>query len=501
MMLRRSRFLPITLFLTVISTGSADYARVEPAEPRPPQNVRKGTLEMDTWLMDNYGPPGQNSRDFYLKAREHLAASPSARLSDPAVIALAQELGIPFIGGPLLGELASNAISIWFRPSSPDDLVIHLTNDQANKIQYPIAVEEAGYPVRQRIEKLKENTPYTYTISTLGGEQLASGSFQTAPAEKPDQSVRITFGADFHKIGLHNPNLFHHILEREPLAMFFYGDIAADGRRNQLNMVEADYLLRDTSQPWSRFAARTPVYTSWDDWDYFANDRSGLDKHISVSDRQDLREIWRNNWINPLPHPQREGIYFKTRLGPVEYFMLDTRSCRESQRKGDYASFLGKEQHEWLKQGLKESTAPFKIISSGTMWSDYVSEGKDSWGIWDTAGREDIFSLIEEESIGGVLLISGDRHGARGFRIPRKSGFEFYEFGVGSLGGIKGPKGLVDNCPEQIFGYTGFEAIAFGEFTFDTSLPDPEVTFRLINDHGTVLEEHVLNLSRLTPTS
>ena len=45
-----------------------------------------------------------------------------------------------------------------------------------------------------------------------------------------------------------------------------------------------------------------------------------------------------------------------------------------------------------------------------------------------------IFRLIEEKRIPGVLLISGDRHGARGFRIPHPSGFELYEFGAASLG-------------------------------------------------------------------
>jgi len=68
------------------------------------------------------------------------------------------------------------------------------------------------------------------------------------------------------------------------------------------------------------------------------------------------------------------------------------------------------------------------------MWSDYVSGGKDSWGTKDPAGRERIFNFIEENNIKGVLLISGDRHGARGFRIPRPSGYEFYEFEPASLG-------------------------------------------------------------------
>jgi alkaline phosphatase D len=89
----------------------------------------------------------------------------------------------------------------------------------------------------------------------------------------------------------------------------------------------------------------------------------------------------------------------------------------------------------WLETQLQDCKGPFIVLSSGTMWSDYISDGKDSWGKHDREGRERIFDLIEQNRVPGVLLISGDRHGARGFRIPRRSGFAFYEFEVASLGG------------------------------------------------------------------
>ena len=39
---------------------------------------------------------------------------------------------------------------------------------------------------------------------------------------------------------------------------------------------------------------------------------------------------------------------------------------------------------------------------------------------------------------------------------------------------------------------------AFGEFEFDTTLKHPQVTFRLINEHGKIMEEHVVVLSIIT---
>jgi alkaline phosphatase D len=132
------------------------------------------------------------------------------------------------------------------------------------------------------------------------------------------------------------------------------------------------------------------------------------------------------------------------------------------------------------------------------MWSDFMSRAKDSWGQWDITGREEIFAFIEANRIGGVLLLSGDRHGARGFTIDRPSGFAFHEFEAATLGGVPGPGAFAPDSSSQIFGYAaGLKA--FGEFTFDMSAADPEVTFRLINESGEALETHSFRRSVLTP--
>ncbi|MBD3378032.1 hypothetical protein GF406_23585 [candidate division KSB1 bacterium] len=99
--------------------------------------------------------------------------------------------------------------------------------------------------------------------------------------------------------------------------------------------------------------------------------------------------------------------------------------------------------------------------------------------------------------VGGVLLISGDRHGARGFRIPQPSGFEFYEFEAASLGGREGPSVTRPEWTTQLYGFEN--TYAFGEFTIDATLQDPRVTMRLIRDDGQVIYEKTLHCSELTP--
>ncbi|MEX2592379.1 MAG: hypothetical protein WD426_06365 [Anditalea sp.] len=96
----------------------------------------------------------------------------------------------------------------------------------------------------------------------------------------------------------------------------------------------------------------------------------------------------------------------------------------------------------------------------------------------NTEGREEIFSFIEEDNISGVLLISGDRHGARGFTIPRNSGFGFYEFEAASLGARVGPPATDPAWNTQLYGVDG--EFAFGEFTYLPSDDDPAVVFRIV---------------------
>lgn len=463
------------------------------------RDAHKGTLEVDTQLLDSYGGPETNTRNFYLEVREHFTKSPLADFTDPQVLESAAKHKIDLMGGPLLGNLSSDGVSIWLRPATDAALTIAIGGRS-----FDAPAHSAGEAIRVAVDGLTPGKSYEYKV--LSSERvIAQGKFKTPDVAANDSptSFRLTFGSCFHKIGLHNPNLFNEILAREPHAMMLLGDIAVDDRNNEINMHRADYQLRDTSEPWSNFVSQVPVFASWDDHDYFDNDLSGIPKRYNSADRDAVRKVWNENWNNPPVEDSQKGIYFSKQVGPVEIIMLDTRSCRQGKKRGEYGSYLGKKQTEWLKETLKSSNAPFKVISSGTMWSDYVSKAKDTWGSWDTEAREEVFNLIEKEQIGGVLLVSGDRHGARGFKIPRPSGYEFYEFEPATLGGVSGPDGLVKNCQEQIFGYSGLDKngedfIAFGEFTFSTQ-GESSVTFRLITQHGKELETHTLTLDQLTP--
>ncbi|MBD3377837.1 alkaline phosphatase family protein [candidate division KSB1 bacterium] len=455
---------------------------------------------MDTLLLDSYDRPSEERRSLYLTARKIFADSSDATPSDPGIIAAARQAGLALLSGPMLGDVSESGITVWFRPVRSEPMSVRVAPGQGNEEKtFHVGFARSGAGVRVRLDGLAANTSYTYQILSSSGDVLGNGAFRTAPKPNSKETIRIAFGSCFHKIGVHNPNLMRLIAERGNHAMLLLGDLAVDDREANLNMHYADYLLRDVSTPWRIFSASIPVYAAWDDHDYLNNDKSGLQKgQITDRERNALRELWQENWNNPQTPVKDRGIYFNTVIGDVELIMLDTRSCRNWQKRHQRGAYLGDEQMQWLKKTLRASKARFIIMTSGTMWSDFMSNAKDTWGSWDIPGRKEIFDFIEQNRIGGVLLLSGDRHGARGFRIERPSGFALHEFEAATLGGVPGPDAYAPDQSTQLFGYAG-GLKAFGEFTFDMSKPDPQVTFRLIGEQGEELEKHSFFRSQLTP--
>ncbi len=344
--------------------------------------------------------------------------------------------------------------------------------------------------------------PYRVLVNGQPIRVATPGILTTLPPDGTGKA-RIAFGSCFHRWGLGNPHQAAAICQRDPTALLIYGDIAVQDRDNHLGLHRADYLLRDFHPAWQQIVASVPVYATWDDHDYFNNDKWGLPKGYSERDRQGVWQVFRYAWNNPsygFPD-ERRGVFFRTRVGPCDVIMVDHRYFRTARSGGDAGSggnFLGPQQMQWLEAQLLDCQGPFVILSCGTMWSDYVSKGKDSWGVYDPEGREQIFRLIETAPHPGCAV--DVRGSTRGTRVPdpAPSGYQFYEFEPASLGGRgDGPPARNPKWDTQLFGLAG--QYAFGEFSFDATLSDPHVVYRLIGDTGEVLYELKLTRSDLTP--
>jgi len=419
-------------------------------------------------------------------------------VSDQEFMDLCRKDQIKLLGGPLLGAVLPTGISIWVRSVKPATIEAEVTDGRNTFRSAPVSSSfDSDLSAILKFETLRPSTAYTYKIIINGTLEVKNPdyAFKTLPAEADLADVRIAFGSCPHRYALGGERLYQTICSANPSAMLILGDVAVQDRDNDIGLHRADYLLRDFHPAWNHFACKIPVFVTWDDHDYFNNDKAGIPKGYTNQDRQNVRKVFCNSWNNPSCgfEKEAEGVFFRTRLGPCDVIMLDGRYFRTGQK----GSFLGLRQMEWLKKQLLDCKGPFIILSCGTMWSDYVSAGKDSWGVWDPEGREALFQFIEDNNISGVLFISGDRHGARGFTIPRKSGFAFYEFQAASLGSRTAVIESIGKWDTELYGTVGI--FAFGEFTFNTSRSVPEVTFRLIQEGGDVIYEKTLTVDELTP--
>src|SRR5690606_34305420 len=121
------------------------------------------------------------------------------------------------------------------------------------------------------------------------------------------------------------------IKSRNPMALLLGGDIAVQDRRNNIALHRADYFLRDLHDAWKGISASIPVYTTWDDHDYFDDDLYNIPEGYTREDKEAVSDIFRASWNNP-PYGSGEnghGVYYRTRIGPADIIMLDNRYFRE----------------------------------------------------------------------------------------------------------------------------------------------------------------------------
>jgi alkaline phosphatase D len=458
----------------------------------------KGSLA----LLNLWGEQPKKTNRLYTAAFKVLEAKKDATYADVAADSEVQQRcesqSMSHLGGPMLGSVGSTGVRVWIRTVRAAVVQVEVTVNGSVKTFGPVkSGPDTDMVAIVSVTGLEPATTYPYRVLVDGKPVKipAHAAITTSPVESTSGKVRIAFGTCTHRWGIGNQQQWALIRKRKPTAMLLGGDIAVQDRNNHTGLHRADYLLRDFMPAWRDFSSTVPVYATWDDHDYFDNDRWGIPKGYTLKDKQDVCDVFSRSWNNPSSGfgDERRGVFLRTRIGPCDVIMVDNRYFRE----GVQGSFLGDEQMDWLEEQLLDCKGPFIILSCGTMWSDYVGNGKDSWGRWDPEGRERIFKFIEKNKIAGVLLISGDRHGARGFRIPRPRGFEFYEFEAGSLGGRSGPPAKNSKWDTQFYGIS--KKYAFGEFSIDATLPDPEVTFRLIQDNAKVVHELKLKRSQLTP--
>lgn len=148
---------------------------------------------------------------------------------------------------------------------------------------------------------------------------------------------------------------------------------------------------------------QTSVVATWDDHE--------VNNDWTWADDGDLVPPALEAYLDALPQrrgPAGSRIWRSLRWGDaVELFVLD---CRGETSGSDYVS---PEQLAFLKDGLRQSAARFKVILNSVPITDLTDAyfGSDDVGwLGYPAQREELFAHIAEHAISGVLWVTGDVH-------------------------------------------------------------------------------------------
>ena len=424
------------------------------------------------------------------------------------------------------GDVTLDAGMIWARADRPARMLVEVaTTDSFKNILHGVFVDalpESDFTAKTLIEGLPAGQDVFYRVRfqdlvspTIVGEP-AAGCFRTAPADRRSISFVWSgdtagqgWGIDEARGGMRT---YATMLRNRPDFFIHNGDtIYADGPlapqqklpNGELwkNLVTEDkskvaetlaefrgnykYNLLDKNV--RAFNAEVPIFSQWDDHEVTNNWWPG--EPLTRAEHQRKKYVEKNALLlaaraSRAFHeymPMRDSIvepgrvYRKISYGPLlDIWMLDMRSYRgpngegREERYGPDAYFLGPAQVAWLKRGLLESRATWKVIAADMPIGLIVQyDGDRKWGVEAVAqgdgpplGREleiaDLLSFIKHAGVRNTLWLTADVHyTAAHFYDPNKAVFQdfepFWEFVSGPIhAGTFGPNQLDSTFGPQL---------------------------------------------------
>ncbi len=346
--------------------------------------------------------------------------------------------------GPMVGAIQLREAKIWLQTTAPAAVWIEYVDSARTspprKTPTLYTKAEEAYTATFTLAPLEPGTRYSYKIF-LNGKAVSLAdtlTFRTLPLWKwrtapPDFRFVIGSCAYINDPPYDRPGepyggeyeIFEQIAAQKPDFMLWLGDNVYL-READWNS-EAGILYRYTHTrslaQMQKLLRRCAHYAIWDDHDFGPNDADR-----SFWNREATRRAFMRFWANPsygVPSAP-EGITTFFEWGDAEFFLLDNRTYRApNKRKTGDRSFLGEAQLEWLIDALRSSRATFKFVACGGQVLS-TSQGYENM-IGYAEERDKLLKRIEEEGIGGVVFLTGDRHFSEMSRLRLSNGQVVYD--------------------------------------------------------------------------
>lgn len=323
----------------------------------------------------------------------------------------------PAFDGPTVGHVDQTEAWLWLRAPKVRAVEARITpaGGEAETRQLPFAALGRGFG-RLHLSGLRRDTAYRVAVR-VGEAEPVEVRFRTAPAARAWGKLRFAVGSCAREdaqpvwkvVAAQRPDLFVFLGDH-----VYYGRRAAGGNDwdSVPNMI-AKQMSQRRRPSLLRVLQSTPSYAIWDDHDYGPNNST---RRFPL--RAESRLVHRYLWANPGCGEEGEGVYFSFRRGPVEFFLLDDRSFKEVGVPLAQRTIYGAKQLEWLRRGLQRSSAPLKVVGSGTqvLLGYPLAEG------WQQAPaeKERFLNWARGADLGPVLFLSGDIHISELYRVPHQ---------------------------------------------------------------------------------
>jgi alkaline phosphatase D len=312
---------------------------------------------------------------------------------------------------PHVGAVSAESATVWVRLVGTGRFrVLYRTVGGVLKRSAWVSVAaEQDFAGIVTLRNLRPATDYEYAVEVDGGGSSPFRSFTSL--NLPGQGIaRVGFMADgrselptpvYGRLGDANLDMVLQIGDfdhRDPydvggLDPEAWWDMYRDLLGGEASGVDIQHLLLPT----------TPLWMMWDDHDY------GSDNGFR---ELPYRDVARGAFAAYMGRELNQSGDFWTRIsdGPLDIFLLDLRSDRDSFSKADGPdkTMIGASQWAWLKAQLSASTAPFKLIVS-TVPFNPTTEKVDAWFAYEDE-RQRLLGWLEQEQIPNVFVVSADIH-------------------------------------------------------------------------------------------
>ncbi len=415
--------------------------------------------------------------------------------------------------GPMVGYGQMTEVMLWVQTTKPAAVQFRYWDLQApakSSLSRSVNTSASDANVAHvLIDGLRPGTKYGYELRVNGKVIKRSYplNFQTLPlwhwrTDPPDFTVAIgsclyinetewdrpgtPYGSDYKILSV--------IVSKRPDVMLWLGDNTyyrevdwhtVAGLRNRWTHTRSAPDL----QP---LLGATHHYALWDDHDYGPND---ADRSYRLrSEALDMHKLF---WANQTYGTQEtRGVFGRFEWGDVEFFLLDDRYHRSPNRAPDDGNktMFGKEQLQWLKDGLLSSQAPFKIVANGNQVLN-PSLGAETFFAF-RAEYEELLRFIKGQKITGVVFLSGDRHLTELTVLKDSSFYPLYDYTSSSLTAGLYP---TSNNPAIVPGTLVSDAHTFGILRFSGPRRDRKLVMECWDHTGKLRWSHEINASQLVP--